>query len=199
MRPILALLITLLAAPAIADDATPSARVRGSIEQVAGDTVTILTRDGQHQAVLIGPDTKIGALRQLTLADVKAGDFVGTAAVKGSDGRLRALEVTVLPEAMRGLGEGQHPWDTGPDGSMTNATVAEVAGNPDGRTLQLKYKGGDATVDVPAATPIVTPIPGDRSLLVVGKAVIAFGRQGADGKLTAGYLSVEKDGIKPPM
>ena len=33
-------------------------------------------------------------------------------------------------------------------------------------------------VDVPPDAPIVTPIPGDRSLLVAGKAVVAFARQG---------------------
>jgi hypothetical protein len=201
MRPILAILVLLLVAPAVADNAAPvpAARLRGTIEQVSGDSVTILTRDGQHRTVLIGPDTRIGALRLLSLDDIKAGDFIGTAAVKGSEGHLRALEVHVLPEAMRGAGEGQHPWDTGQDSSMTNATVAEVVGNPDGRTLQLKYKGGEATVDVPANTPIVTPIPGDRSLLIAGKAVIAFARQDADGRLTAAYLTVEKDGVKPPM
>jgi len=201
MRPIFVILVALLASPAAADDATPapSVRVRGTIEHVSGDAMIILTRDGQHQTVLIGTDTKIGALRLLTLADVHEGDFIGTAAVKGSDGHLRALEVTVLPEAMRGAGEGHYPWDTGPDSSMTNATVAEVAGNADGRTLQLKYKGGEATVDVPAATPIVAPMPGDASMLIVGKAAIAFARQGPDGKLTAAYVSVEKDGVKPPM
>jgi len=198
MRPILAIFILLAVAPAAADD-TPPARLRGTLEQVSGDAVTIFTRDGQHQTVLIGPDTKISALRVLSLDDVKAGDFIGTAAVKGSDGHLLALEVHVLPEAARGAGEGQHPWDAGPDSSMTNATVAEVASNPTGRTLQLKYKGGEATVDVPANTPIVTPIPGDRSLLIAGKAVIAFARPAADGRLTAAYVTVEKDGVKPPM
>ena len=201
MRPILAILFVLLGSPAIADDAkpAPSTRVRGTIEQVSGDVVTILTKVGQHQPVLMAPDTKIGTLRALTLADVKAGDFIATVAVKGSDDHLRAVEVTVLPESMRGVGEGHYPWDTGPDSSMTNATVAEVASNADGRTVQLKYKGGEAILDVPAATPIVAPVPGDASLVVVGKAAIAFARKGADGNLTAAYLSVEKDGVKPPM
>jgi hypothetical protein len=201
MRPIIAILALLLASPAIADDATPAptARIRGTIEQVAGDTVTILTQDGRHEAVLINQTTKIGALRALTLADVKANDFIATVAVKGSEDHLRAVEVTVLPESMRGMGEGHYPWDTGPDSSMTNATVAEVAGNADGRTLQLKYKGGEATLDVPAGIPIVAPVPGDPSLLITGKAIFAFARKGTDGKLTAGYLSVEKDGVKPPM
>ena len=54
-------------------------------------------------------------------------------------------------------------------------------------------------VDVPPDAPIVTPMPGDRGLLVAGKAVVAFARQAPDGSWTAANLTVEKDGVKPPM
>lgn len=201
MRSMLAIVILLAAAPAVAADAKPgpSARLRGTIEQVSDAAVTILTRDGKHQTVAIAPTTRISALRELTVGDVKAGDYIGTAAIKEGNGHIRALEVLVFPEALRGVGEGQHPWDQGADSSMTNATVANVVVNPDGRTLQLKYKDGEAALDVPPGAPIVTPIPGDRSLLVAGKAVVAFVRQGTDGAWTAANLTVEKDGVKPPM
>jgi hypothetical protein len=201
MRSILATLIFLVAAPVLGDDAppVPGTRLRGTIEKVSGDTVTILTRGGQHDPVMIGPDTRIGALRQLAIGDLKAGDFIGTAALKQTDGHLKALEVMVFPEALRGRGEGHRAWDQGPDSSMTNATVAEITATPNGPTLQLKYKGGEATVDVPPDAPIVTPIPGDRSLLVAGKAIVAFARQGQDGVWTAANLTVEKDGVKPPL
>jgi hypothetical protein len=201
MRSILAILVLLVVAPAIAADAKPgpASRLRGTIERVSENAVTILTRNGQHQAVQIGPDTKIGALRLLAIGDLKSGDYIGTAALKESNGHLKALEVMVFPEALRGIGEGQHAWDQGPESSMTNATVAEVAANPNGRTLQLKYKGGETAVDVPPDAPIVTPIPGDRGLLIPGKAVVAFVRKGADGAWMAANLTVEKDGVKPPM
>ena len=198
---ILAFLIAFAVMPALADDANPApaSRLRGTIEQVSGDAMGILTRDGRHELVVITPDTKINALRLLAIGDVKAGDFVGIAAIKASGGHLKALDVVVFPEALRGVGEGQRPWDLGPDSSMTNATVAEVAASPNGQTLQLKYKGGEAAIDVPSDAPIVTPIPGDWTLLIVGKAVVAFVRKGADGKWTAAYVTVEKDGVKPPI
>jgi hypothetical protein len=200
MRSILAIVICCLVAPAVADEAKPApgTRLRGTIEQVSGDTVTILSRDGRHQPVLIGPNTRIGPLRLLAIGDIKAGDYIGTAALKQSGGHLKALEVMVFPEALRGVGEGQRAWDHG-DSTMTNATVAEITANPNGRTLELNYKGGEASVDVPPDAPIVTPIPGDRSLLVAGKAIIAFARKGADGTWTAANLTVEKDGVKPPL
>jgi hypothetical protein len=190
------LLVLGVAAPSAAQ--TAATRYRGTIEAVSGDIVMILTKTGEHQPVTLTADTKIGALRQLALADIKAGDFIGTAAMKQPDGHLRALEVTVFPEALRDAGEGQRPWDQGPDSSMTNATVAEVAAAVSGQSLTLKYKGGEAVVDVPPDAPVVTPIPGDRSLLIVGKAITASARQNADGSWTAAYVSVEKDGVKPP-
>ena len=198
--PVALALATLVVFGAVAGRAaqTPSVRIRGTIEAIAGDTVTILTKTGEHKPVTLTPDTRIGALRALTLADIKAGDFIGTAAVKQPDGHLRALEVTVFPEALRGTGEGQRPWDQGPDSSMTNATVAEVAEAASGHTLKLQYKGGEAIVDVTPDAPVVTPIPGDRSLLIVGKAIVASALLNADGSLTARYVSVEKDGVKPP-
>ena len=132
------------------------------------------------------------------MSDIKAGDYIGTAAKKQADGRLVALEVTVFPEALRGAGEGQHPWDEGPDSSMTNANVDNIVEGTSGRTLKLSYKGGTAEVDVPPDVPIVTPVAGDRSLLQPGKAVVAFLRPATDGTLQAAFLTVEKDGVKPP-
>src|SRR5262249_60108165 len=125
---ILAILVLGLVAPAIADDAkpAPASRLRGTIEQVAGDTVTILSHDGKHQAVLIGPNTKISALRQLAIGDIKPGDFIGTAALKETGGHLKALEVTIFAEALRGAGGGQHPLDRGPDSSIYHAAGAVI-------------------------------------------------------------------------
>ena len=88
------------------------------------------------------------------------------------DGSLRAVGVTLFPEALRGTGEGHGPFDLAPESTMTNATVTEttgVTGEPEGRRLRVRYPGGDALV--PAGTPIVSFRPGDRSLLVPGASV----------------------------
>jgi Domain of unknown function (DUF5666) len=173
-------------------------RIRGTIDQVSADTLTIRAADGSEQTVTLAPDVRIASDRSLSLGDIKAGDYIGTAANRQADGSLVAIEVTVFPEALRGAGEGQRPWDEGPNSSMTNANVDEVVTGTDGRTLKLSYKGGTAEVEVPPDVPIVTPVPGDRSLLIPGKAVVAFMRPGANGALLAVYLTVEKDGVKPP-
>ena len=81
---------------------------------------------------------------------------------------------------------------------MTNATVAEVAAVPSGRSMRLRYKDGEQTVVVPDGVPIVTFKPGDRALLVPGAKVVVFAQQ-RDGKLTALRALAGRDGFAPPM
>jgi len=188
--------------PALSADApagTPT-RVRGTIDKLDGSNLIVTARDGTKLTVALAPGFGVGTLKNVNLADIKPGDFVGSAAVKGKDGKLRALEVHVFPEAMRGTGEGQRAWDAGPDSSMTNATVGEVSAmSAGGRTLTLTYTGGTAVIDVPPDTPVVTFAPGDPSMLLPGRVVIAFAMQKDDGSLTASRVMVENDGVKPPL
>lgn len=108
-------------------------RLRGTIERVEGDAVTIRTRAGTIETVQLGTGTRVAQLAPASLDDVKDGSFIGTAAKAGpkpGDPPV-ALEVLIFPEALRGAGEGHYPWDRLPDGaasgpvetSMTNGTV----------------------------------------------------------------------------
>ena len=45
---------------------------------------------------------------------IVAGSTIGTATRNGPDGKPRAIEVLVFPEAMRGAGEGHYAWDSNP-------------------------------------------------------------------------------------
>ncbi len=117
------------------------------------------------------PDAKIAAMVPADLADAGAGSFIGTAAVPQPDGRLKAQEVLIFPEAMRGVGEGHRAWDLTPDSTMTNATVEAAVTDVAGRVLTLTYKDGRQELLVPPGTPIVTLAPGDASLLKAGNHV----------------------------
>jgi hypothetical protein len=189
------LLAALLAAsPALAQ--LPAKRFSGTVDSFDGTTLVVKLRNGSPATILVPPDARIGALANRTLADIKPGEFVGSAAVKGTDGKLHAQEVHIFPEAMRGTGEGNRPMDE-PGQSMTNANVAEVAAASSGTALILKYPGGEQTIDVAPGTRIVELIPGDRTLLKPGAAVFASAKPNADGAYVAQYLQAEKDGVKP--
>jgi len=194
-------LIALLALPAAAQNApegTPT-RIRGTVDKLDGQTLTVKSRDGQQLTITLAPNFAVAAVVKKSLADIKAGDFVGAASTKGTDGKLHAIEVLIFPEALRGTGEGERPWDLVPDSLMTNATVAGIAGAAQGQALKVTYKGGESEIVVAPDTPIVTFTPGDASLLKPGAAVFIGALKKPDGSLSAARVNAEKDGVKPPM
>jgi Domain of unknown function (DUF5666) len=173
-------------------------RLRATIDAVDGRNLSLTTRAGEKVTVSMAPDATVVSIVPVRLEDIKPGSFVGTAAMPQPDGTLRALEVHVFPESMRGAGEGHRPFDLQPQSTMTNGTVGTVTGSSD-RTLTITYAGGEKTVAVAANTPVVTYEPGSPALLVPGAHIILFGNQAPDGKVTATRISVGKNGLVPPM
>jgi hypothetical protein len=187
----------LLALP-LASHAQPAGvRLRGQIEAITSDRVTLRQRNGERIELAIAPNVPVIEVYPVTLADVKQGSFIGVGAMPQADGTQRAIAVTLFPEAMRGTGEGFRPFDFMPQSTMTNATVAEVAAAPDGQRLQLTYKDGQKTIVVPPGTPIVSLRPGDRSLLVAG-AQVALTAQEVNGVPTATRFNAGRNGFMPP-
>ena len=123
-----AALATLARAAAAAADqpAAPERHVRGDVVAVAGRTVTVKTGDARTVKVELADDTRVSVASRADLGSIGPNAFVGTTSVAQPDGSLRALEVHVFPESMRGTGEGQRPWDLGSGSTMTNATVEGV-------------------------------------------------------------------------
>src|ERR1700675_4042577 len=133
---------------AIAQQPPTPSRVRGSIEGVDGDVLSVKSRSGEDVKLHMTGDMRGVGIVKISLSDIKVGSFIGTTTVPGPDGSENAVEVHVFPEDMRGTGEGSRPYDLRPNSTMTNATVAEsVAGN-DGHTLLIKYKDGEKKVVV---------------------------------------------------
>ena len=184
---------------AIAQQPPTPTRVRGSIEAVNGDILTVKSRGGEDYSLQMTRDIRIVGITKIALTDIKVGSFIGTTTVPGPDGANNALEVHVFPEDMRGTGEGSRPYDLKPDSSMTNATVAQsVAGN-DGHTLLITSKDGEKKVVVGPDTPVVTYVPADKSELKPGAKVIAFMKKLPDGSFETNRVSVGRDGLTPPM
>jgi hypothetical protein len=174
-------------------------RVRGTIEKVDGQTLTVKSREGQGLTIKLADNATVSGVVPRTIDDVKPNSFVGIAALPQPGGTLKALEVLIFPDAMRGAGEGHYAWDLLPESNMTNAAVADIVTKTEGRTLTLKYKDGEKTILVPPETPVVTFLPGERSELVPGAKVFISGAQRQpDGTLTAARVAVGR-GITPPM
>jgi len=175
-------------------------RVRGTIVQVEGSTLTVKATNGTLLNVHLNNNAKVVAIVAASLTDIKPGSFVGTTAVPQPGGTLRATEVHIFPEAMRGTGEGHRAWDLGPTSTMTNGTVALAVQKIEGHTLTIKYKDGEKTVVVTPDTAIVSYVLADRSELKANaKVFIGAATQNADGSLETDRVNVGRDGLTPPM
>lgn len=175
-------------------------RVRGTVESLDGEKLLVKSRDGAEVILHMPQNAGVSGVAKMSLADVKIGSYIGVTSVPDSDGNQKAVEVHVFPEAMRGTGDGDRPWDLKPNSSMTNGAVDDrtVAGN-DGHTLTVKYKGGERKVLVTPDTAVVTYVPAARSDIKAGTPVFAIATRKPDGTLDVARLSIGRDGVVPPM
>jgi hypothetical protein len=199
-RPLIAVaMVGLSTLYAAAQQAPVPTRVRGTIEKVDGDLLSVKSRSGEDVKLHVASDLRVSGITRIALSDVKVGSFVGATTVPGPDGGQNAVEVHVFPESMRGTGEGSRPWDLRPNSSMNNAMVAESVVGNDGHTLLVKYKEGEKKVFVSSETPVVTYVPGEKSDLKAGAKIIAFVKALPDGSFETSRVSVGRDGLTPPM
>jgi hypothetical protein len=185
--------------PANTPPAGPPVPVRGTVEKLDGQNLTVKSRDGQSVLVVLAPNFTVRAVAPKTIADIKPGDFVASTSIKRPDGTLQAIELHLLSANLRARIEGQTPTDLVPDGLMTNATVAQIVAAPQGQVMKVSYKGKEETINVPPGIPIVGYISGDAALLTPGAAVVITARKQPNGSLTAAFVTAERDGVKPPM
>ena len=191
---IAALLLAAASVPALAQQA----RIHGEIEGFHDPVLTVKAQTGDVLNVQLAKDGTVTAMTAAKLADITKGKFVGTAAHPGGpDGALTAIEVHIFADSMRGTGEGHHPMTQG--NTMTNATVESAVKDMQGRTLTLRYKGGEQKVQVPDNVPIVMLAPGKRSMLKRGEHVSFQATRHPDGVITASRVTVGIDGVVPPL
>lgn len=204
--------------PAAQPPAGPQ-RVTGTIVTYAAPALTVKTPKGEA-VVLLPAGAKVIANERSSFNAIKPNDFVSLTAAAGKDGKLKAREVRVFPEAMRGFGEGQYPGDKA-DQTRINATVTEAATVVRGKggLLKLTFHAaaanaigicgghapapgtgactGQAEVTVSPATPVTHWVLGDVSWLEPGKAVSLYAVTGPDGKTSTYGVIVERNGVKP--
>jgi hypothetical protein len=188
------------AAPALGQaPAAPPTRIRGTIETVEGAVMKVHSRDGTTLTITLGDPLTVATVKPVALTAIKDTDFVGIASRTGADGKMTAIEVLVFPEAMRGASEGSFPWDLEPGSTMTNGTVKGTVTAAHGRELTVAFKDKSNTIVVPPDVPVVTFAPAAREDLRPGKKIFAIAPASPDGTLKVARVTVEKDGVVPPM
>jgi hypothetical protein len=202
---LVALLLTAFTLPAFAPLAfsqapaggpPPATNVRGKIVKLAGQTLTVKTREGATDTIALAPNTAVSTLVKKKLSDIKSGDYIASTSMPGKDGKLHAVEIHYLPAQVPEL---QIPYDLAPNSVMTNAHVTGIAKVTGGSTINLTYKGQTTAIVVDSKTKIVAPADGTMADLKPGKAVVLRATKAADGSFSANRITVEKNGVKPPM
>lgn len=197
----LALALTALVATSAVAQKPGVVRVRGTIEKVDGQTLTVKSRDGSTLTVKLADKARIIALVKATLADIKVGSFVGVTGMPQPDGSQKAIGLHIFMDAQRGVVPARFSqWDRRPGSTMTNADVTSTVSSVSGQIMMVKYADGEKKVIVPPGTPVVKMMPGSTSDLKAGAQVFIFAaKKMPDGTLDTAGIQVGRDGAAPPM
>lgn len=172
-------------------------RIRGTVESLDSNVLMVKARDGTDVKIKLADNWAVTSYTKAQISDIKVGTFIGVGGTPQPDGSQKAVSINIFPESARGLGEGFRPWDQAPNGTMTNANVAEAVAGVDGQVLLLKYKDGEKKVIVPPTTPIALFGPGDKAEVKPGVAVAVTAATKPDGSLEAARVGVGRDGLVP--
>jgi hypothetical protein len=175
--------LALLAALAAASAQAQPASVNGTLEAADSAAITLRDQAGALRHLALAPNLVVLRNVPATLADIRPNDYVASAAQRGTDGKLHSVELRIFPEAMRGLGEGQHPMAE-PGRTMTNATVAGTALASGSNTLKVTFPGGESELVVDPGIPVTRIEPADRALLVPGAKLRVQVNSGAATRIT---------------
>jgi hypothetical protein len=188
-----------LAATTAALAQQPSTRIRGQIEAVDGNTVTVKARNGETMKVTLADNFRVVALEKASLENIKPNSYIGVTAMPQADGSQKAIAIHIFMESQRGTGEGFRPWDLRPNSTMTNAAVDTMVKGVEGQEIKVKYKDGEKKVIVTPETAIVAFAQGDKSEVKAGaQIIINVATKQADGSYTTPQINVGR-GVTPPM
>jgi hypothetical protein len=177
-------------------------RVRGTIEKVDGDVVTVKSRDNTELKLKLKDNAAVRGVVKASLADVKAGNNVAITSRPRPDGTLQAVELRIAP-ANQPFNSFHGDWDLMPNSFMTNGALQTSVAGVDGQMLTVDYKAGDKTeqkkILITPQTIIATTVAGSKADLKPGLHVFVAGAPKLpDGSLDVAAIQVEKE-IPPPQ
>jgi hypothetical protein len=189
-------------------DANEPEHLRGQLSKVDDTSITVKTNDGKTVRVGIKDDTTVISLSKGSFTDVDFGVYVGAVAVKMEeyspivrDSAVwlhKGFELRIIDEKLRGIALGHKKWDLTPDTIISHGWVDDI----EVRVISIKWGATDydeTDVEVPRDVPIHKMSLGDRSLLKAGARVVVGASKAADGKYTAPFVFVGKDGVVPSL
>ncbi len=189
------LLLAALALPAFAQlPASPVERrvpappqgVSGTVVSVSDTAVVLRGSDGSNLLVAMTPGWTVSKPRKATIAELRLGDFIGSANADLGPDRGRANELRVFEPGYRPE-YGTHAIAT-PGTSMTHGFVFAIVNREGGTELEVAYPDGRRSIVVPDAVGLTVSDLLPRSAAAVGVRVASVTRPSADGVRRAARL-----------
>lgn len=198
---------TPIAAPSAAAGSPNANAVRGQLVSVTDSVLIVSSRGGGDVTVQIAQPLEVYSRVPAKLSDVKPNSFVGITSAPQPDGSLRASEIHIFPEKLRGTGEGsflmgqrggqRSSGNTMTNGTvsgstMTNGTVANsgnrmtngTVGAQSGNTLTVRFQSDSQSIVIPPNV-TVTEIARTQTKLVPGMNVSIQTTRAPDGTMKA--------------
>ena len=178
-------------------------RVRGTIEKLDGNNLTVKSRDGAELKLTLKDNVRVGGVIKASLADIKPDTNVAIPSKPRPDGTLEAVELRTFP-AGQPFNSFHGDWDLMPNSFMTNGSLQTSVADVDGQVLTVKYKvqgkpDEEKKIVVTPKTIIATTVPGTKEDLKPGlKVFVAGAPKLPDGSLDVAAIQVEKE-IPPPQ
>jgi hypothetical protein len=157
-------------------------RVTGTVDKMDADTLVVKNEDGgAMESFKLAPKLMVVQNKPAKLSDIKANDFVASAAVRKADGKLHSTELRIFPEAMRGVGEGQRPMNDARSQTMTNATVTGTVLVGGSNDIKVKLPTGESELVLDPGVPVTAIVPAEKSDVKAGTKVVINAVKTADG------------------
>jgi hypothetical protein len=178
-------------------------RVRGTIEKLDGNVLTVKSRDGAELKLVLKDNVRIAGVVKASLGDVKTDSNVAITSRPRPDGTLEAYELRIAP-AGQPFNSFHSEWDLMPNSFMTNGSLQTSISGVDGQVLTVKYKvlgkpDEEKKLIVTPKTIIATTVAGTKEDLKPGlKVFVAGAPRLPDGSLDVAAIQVEKE-IPPPQ
>jgi len=172
----------------------------GKIADYANGRLTVHTEEGEILKVTVSSRTKIALLKPADFMDIEEGTYTASAGREMDAENIEAIELRIMEERLRGIGEGYRPfYGSGEeDATMINAKVVTISTTEFPPKILVRFRGKDKNIILPDEVPIMFQSIGDASALVPEAPVSVFTvRSRTTGKIDAVRISIGLDGIQP--
>ena len=197
------------AAPASAAPAqVQPALTPGVVKNANATSLTVMVQ-GAPATYQLTPATNIMVTHKGSLADIKAGTFLGTTNVPDASGTGSSTEVHIFPPGVK-MGEGDRPMPSAPGAAasrmtngtvttagaaggsrMTNGAAGNVSSGAQGVQMDVAYQGGTRHIVVSPSTPISVMSSGAPDMLKSGTKVLVGHVPKAGGPDEATFINIQ--------